>query len=834
MDVNSIPQLPPPQRKTSNERRTTIPSIPRPLPLGCPQTDGGDLRLTEQEGLLKKPGTSRDFPPIPDTLNFETVQAWTRQVFGFELDPFQITAIQALFEDKSVIVSAPTGAGKTVVAEALVYSRLSAGGGVVYTSPIKALSNQKYRDFCEAIGPERVGLVTGDVVINDTAPFRIMTTEVYRNILLEGQDRLEGIRHIIFDEIHYLDDAERGTVWEESLILTSPSTRLLALSATIPNLEEFTSWIRTLREEPVELVLETERPVVLHEHFLVDHQWLGDRTLLKQVYNAEIPPGTKPIRNFYQHLHMGGFMPLIYFVFSRNRAWQYAEDAAKSWNFLKSHERDQVSRKLEEMIAERELTNEPVLERLTWMLERGVAYHHAGLRPVYKEIVERLYSTGLIKMLFATETFSVGVNMPARSVVFDSLAKYDGKRVRPLTYREAQQMSGRAGRRGMDDEGNAFYQVNTRLEELENVLAIFDSGHDRMSSQFSLSYNSLLNLFGRYGRGLYEFSKKSFGAFQLSLEKGGMTELKHDLGVSVERLMHARCFKKPKKGIYVDFFKWKRRVTRLESNMQEATYRKNQSRGYKREQLANDIHHMRERTARYKANMQKAICFQCPKEEVCQRVLEDLDKAQSNLEHLSKREASITHQIADEIELRLRYLEHLGYIRDEELLPRGEFAAGVFGYELLITEVYFEGLLFTLTETEINCLFAALCFEARKDTRFTGHAPKNLKSMFQEVDAMRNSLNREARNFDLPAQAGEMDGRIAPSMIAWCEGATFEDLRSFTTLDDGDIIRTFRIVADLLRQLVKSIKEPDMKQRIQHAMDMIYRDEVDARRAFNL
>ncbi len=779
--------------------------------------------------------TTPKFPPVPTDLSDANVRAWAEEVFQFPLDQFQVDAIRSLFQDRSCIVSAPTGAGKTVVAEALVYSRLELGGGVIYTSPIKALSNQKYRDFCEAIGEDKVGLVTGDVVIRDDAPFRIMTTEVYRNILLEGRARLEGISHIIFDEIHYLDDAERGTVWEESLILTDQSTRLLALSATIPNLEEFTSWIRSLREEPLDLIVETERPVVLHEHFLVDNRWLGDRTLLKQAFDNDIPPGTKPVRNFYKYLYDSEYMPLIFFVFSRNRAYQYAEDAAKQFCYLKPHELDKMTRTLDAMLAEREVEPEPVLNQLRGMLLQGVAYHHAGLRPVYKEIVERLYAQGLIKMLYATETFSVGVNMPARSVVFDAMHKYDGQRVRPLTYREAQQMSGRAGRRGKDDEGHAFYQVQTKGNEVEDILTIFDAGADRVASQFSLSYNTLLNLFGRYGNELYAFSKKSFGAFQLDWQKGGMPARKEDLGQQVEALQGAKCFKKTNKPIYRDYFRWKQRLTRVDLAIQDKTFRKNRVHNkHQKRAMDEELQSMKNRAERTRQNIKKAICYKCPKEDVCARTIDNLKKAQDELTALTQKEASITHRIEDEIELRLRYLEHLGYIEGEKLLPRGEFAAGIFGYELLITEAYFEGLMHTLDETQINSLFAAMVFEARKDTRFTQHPSKEMKQLFREVEDIRRFLNRDAKNFDLPAQAGEMDGRIAPAMEAWCSGATFEELRDYSTLDDGDVIRTFRIVADLLRQLARNIPEPDLRQRVQHAMDMIYRDEVDARRAFNL
>jgi superfamily II RNA helicase len=190
--------------------------------------------------------------------------------------------------------------------------------------------------------------------------------------------------------------------------------------------------------------------------------------------------------------------------------------------------------------------------------------------------------------------------------------------------------------------------------------------------------------------------------------------------------------------------------------------------------------------------------------------------------------------LVDEIELRLNYLEHLGYIDGEGLLPRGEFAAGVFGYELLITEAYFEGMLHQLDEPQINAMFAALVYEGRKDTRFFQRPPRHLRPIFGELEGMRQYLNREAAQFKLPPQATELDPRIAPSMIAWCEGITFEELRQLSTMDDGDTIRTFRIVADLLRQLSKTIHEPQLRQKVQHAMDMIYRDEVDARRAFNL
>jgi superfamily II RNA helicase len=448
---------------------------------------------------------------------------------GITLDPFQEQAVRVVDSGESLIVAAPTGAGKTLVAEYAIEKCLREGARVLYTAPIKALSNQKYRDFSAVYG-DRVGIKTGDVTLNPDAQVILMTTEIFRNTIFESPEAFHDVRYVIFDEIHYLDDIERGTVWEESIIFAPPHIRILALSATVPNLEPMAAWIRSIRPDvPLHVILETNRPVPLRHQLYVPGLGLKSLAELKRHETGDlrsfyhrIDPHLNPNRWrawIVDHLAEAKRLPALWFAFNRRDCEGFASLVNRP--LLDRDERERMLSLFDGLLRRFDLPEDATTSHLRGLLGKGVAYHHAGLLPTLKELVERLFTTGLVRLLFATETFAVGVNMPARSVVFNTIFKYDGRRMGPVKTREHHQMSGRAGRRGIDDTGHVYSVVewpHIRAAEIERVI---HGSIEPIRSQFNLSYATLLTLWERMGDRIHTAAEKSFANFDAGPGRGG-------------------------------------------------------------------------------------------------------------------------------------------------------------------------------------------------------------------------------------------------------------------------------------------------------------------------
>lgn len=437
-------------------------------------------------------------------------------------DPFQQDAIDYIKDDYSVIVSAPTGAGKTVIAEYVIYDCLKKNKKAIYTAPIKALSNQKFRDFQDTF-KEKIGILTGDVSINPHAPILIMTTEIFRNKLLEGKSNLEDYSWIIFDEIHYLDDYERGSVWEESLIFLPDHMKVLALSATIPNIDELADWFHSIHKRPLKVVKEENRPVPLHFFYQYGGDIVDDmQRLLRGVY-AERKHGTRNDRRYrirpnrpislIRHLFEKDRLPCIYFVFGRKRC-KYLAEEMMGFDFVNNVEKDNLRLLYRDLCERFDLMGEESAVLLQPLIEKGIAYHHAGMLPTLKEVVERLFTSRLIKVIFTTETFALGINMPARTVVFDDLKKYYGRFYSVLRTRDFYQMAGRAGRRGIDKEGFVYSRVNPHYISFQELKGIIYGKPEKVTSRFNASYATILNLYQKHGDRLYDVYPFSFHYFQ--------------------------------------------------------------------------------------------------------------------------------------------------------------------------------------------------------------------------------------------------------------------------------------------------------------------------------
>ncbi|WP_327261665.1 DEAD/DEAH box helicase [Streptomyces sp. NBC_01232] len=484
-----------------------------------------------------------------------------REMYDFDLDPYQVEACKALEAGKGVLVAAPTGSGKTIVGEFAVHLALQQGRKCFYTTPIKALSNQKFADLVKRYGADKVGLLTGDNSVNSDAPVVVMTTEVLRNMLYAGSQSLRGLGYVVMDEVHYLSDRFRGAVWEEVIIHLPESVTLVSLSATVSNAEEFGDWLDTVRGD-TEVIVSEERPVPLWQHVMAgrrihdlfeeesDHGGRGsarrevnpdllrmareensrtyspkDRRRGKMVREADrererrsrgrIWTPSRP--EVIARLDNDGLLPAINFIFSRAGC----EAAVQQCLFAGLRLNDESARLKVREIVEARTASIPtedlhVLGYYEWLegLERGIAAHHAGMLPTFKEVVEELFVRGLVKAVFATETLALGINMPARTVILEKLVKWNGEQHADITPGEYTQLTGRAGRRGIDVEGHAVVLWQRGMDPAA-LAGLAGTRTYPLRSSFKPSYNMAVNLVSQFGRHRSrELLETSFAQFQ--------------------------------------------------------------------------------------------------------------------------------------------------------------------------------------------------------------------------------------------------------------------------------------------------------------------------------
>ncbi|KAL7480507.1 hypothetical protein ACHAW6_006198 [Cyclotella cf. meneghiniana] len=512
-----------------------------------PQKSPAANAIESEENRPISTGTSHDksirsysaYPegPSADPLDSDPSAAEPAKTYPFPLDPFQQTAVSYISKNQSVLVAAHTSAGKTVCAEYAIAQSLKNGQRVVYTSPIKALSNQKYRDLTEEF--HDVGLMTGDITINPTATCLVMTTEILRSMLYRGSEVMREVAWVVYDEVHYMRDKERGVVWEESIILLPHKVRFVFLSATIPNARQFVEWIAKIHHQPCHVVYTNYRPVPLQHyifprggeglHLVVDEKGkfrennfqkamsalqgghgvegaIGEGVLesgmgggrgQKRKRGGAGAGGKGPNSDLHRIVKLvmtRNLNPVIVFSFSKKDCETFALELKRE-DYTDEVEKDLISQVYSnaiESLSEDDRTL-PQVEALLPLLKRGIGIHHGGLLPILKEIVEILFSEGLIKCLFATETFAIGINMPAKTVVFTNTQKFDGKEMRYVSSGEYIQMSGRAGRRGKDDRGIVIQMMDEKMEP-SVCKGILYGDPDPLNSSYKISYNMLLNL----------------------------------------------------------------------------------------------------------------------------------------------------------------------------------------------------------------------------------------------------------------------------------------------------------------------------------------------------
>src|SRR6476469_4074858 len=471
---------------------------------------------------------------------------------SFTLDDFQQRACQALETGHGVLVCAPTGAGKTVVGEFAVHLALAAGRKCFYTTPIKALSNQKHNDLVARYGPERIGLLTGDQSINGDADVVVMTTEVLRNMLYANSPALHGLSHVVMDEVHFLADRMRGAVWEEVILHLPDDVLLVSLSATVSNAEEFGGWIQTVRGDTT-VVVDEHRPVPLWQHVIVGkrlfdlfdyrasgaaksgRELLVDPDLLRHIAHRReadrladwqprgrgrgrpsiYRPPSRP--DIIGTLDREGLLPAITFVFSRVGCDAAVKQCLRSSLRLTSdEERVRIAEIIDRRTADLNEAALVVLDYHLWRegLLRGLAAHHAGMLPTCRHTVEELFTAGLVKAVFATETLALGINMPARTVLLERLVKFDGEQHVQLTPGEYTQLTGRAGRRGIDVEGHAVVLWTPDVDPAE-VAGLASTRTFPLRSSFAPSYNMTINLVNQMGpTQAHQLLERSFAQYQ--------------------------------------------------------------------------------------------------------------------------------------------------------------------------------------------------------------------------------------------------------------------------------------------------------------------------------
>lgn len=727
--------------------------------------------------------------------------------FSFPLDPFQEDACQAIDEGENVLVCAPTGAGKTVVAEWAMQVALGRGKRCFYTTPLKALSNQKFFDLCQRFGEEHVGLSTGDVSVRSSASLVVMTTEVYRNMLYAaGPDdsgaALRNVASVILDECHYMNDTDRGTVWEESIIYSPRDVQLVGLSATVANAEEMRDWLEDIHG-PTRLVVTDFRPVPLRHYYFRKDKLLSvfdsgsgkkkriNPKLLR--FKDDRAPRGRGRRSrkemlcdpklLVSKLDSQDMLPAIYFIFSRRRCEQMMEQARGSVTLA-----PEVQERIDLEIRTRAVSNPEILEHPHLdSLRRGLAVHHAGILPIWKSLVESLFAEGLLKVCFATETLAAGINMPARTTVISALSKFTGEGLRPLTGSEMLQMSGRAGRRGMDKVGNVVIGAHPK-EPVQMAVSLAKAHPEPLESHFLPSYGMVLNLLDR--RPLEDVRKlldRSFGQF---------THRQRQVGRGLDPARVGEEFQPPCPGPRGDrpgYLQLVGRRRTLRGQLKDYDRAISSADSNQRKELLQVRRDMDQELAEIQIARKANPCHGCVNYHECGRLYEELGESEKP-------------SYWDEFVALSNVLHETYYLADNKPTENGRLLA-----QLRATNVYAVGecllgpvveAVDQLTERE----FAAICCflmgePARRDPGF------NPPDVHPKTRPLLTRLLRLCEDIEDQQLDYGLERAVPQETIycgvaeLWATGFSWESTIEISGLSDGDLFRVMRRTFDLSRQV---------------------------------
>lgn len=753
---------------------------------------------------------------------------------GLKLDPFQKEAIRHLKAGRSVLVSAPTGVGKTLVADYLIERMYNEQSRVIYTAPIKALSNQKFKEFKRLLGEENVGIITGDIAINPSAQILIMTTEIFRNMLHLSPRALDGVSHVIFDEIHFIADEERGTVWEESIIFMPEQMRLLGLSATIPNAEELACWMQEIKEHDVAVVRHFQRVVPLR-HFVYERS-RGACTLKEmRKYKAErdkaieeeeaLAAGGGPKYRTTTHVDLVSYLteedklPCLYFVFSRRQCEEKAEELARSANYLTHSERNEVLSYFDERIDGMNIEPMPSVKKMRRILSRGIAYHHAGLLPVLKEIVEDLFEQKIIQVLYATETFAVGINFPVRTVCFDAVRKFNGIDFAPMTAQEYFQMAGRAGRRGIDAEGYVYILVDLNYFRPEEYPSTDERSVEPLVSRFTISYNTVVNLMAiRSPEEIRKVLRQNFASYQRGAERMEIEVALNSARALESEIIADACefLDKPGCPLYAGNLRARLAETRLQ--LKRASKRKRTRR--KRAALRVEMDEIRAELG----SLDTRKC-ETAQRKACRKLLSRRGVVVGRMETLYERMRRLgsEERYVHEFRRKEALLERLGYIKDGELLARGQICREIHTQELLVTELIFAGVFHEFDMDQVAALAVCIDYEPRRGEFAARSVPFDLARIREIAEVIEVVEESYIGTSSLRFFTG-----LAPLAYRWSQGEEFSDLMRGSNYAEGDVVSSFRRAIDLLRQVRAACKDDlALADKITETMKRIDRDVVE-------
>ncbi|WEV68544.1 DEAD/DEAH box helicase [Bifidobacterium sp. ESL0775] len=817
----------------------------------------------------------------------------------FELDPFQIEANEALEAGKNVLVAAPTGAGKTIVADFAMHLAQEKNVKAFYTTPIKALSNQKYHDLVNLYGADHVGLLTGDTSINSEANLVVMTTEVLRNMLYERSETLRALRYVILDEVHYLADKFRGPVWEEVIIHLPKTMKIVGLSATVSNVEDFCSWIESVRGA-TKLVVSEKRPVPLEQHVMVQsdenhepelfdlyrHSKDGvqtdklnaklvdrldqlDRKAASKAHEerrggrnrhrrgAENRHRTGQVRRYtprrwavVDELNFMGLLPGIYFIFSRNGCDEAVEQCLRAGLELTTKDEVKRIRAIVDEMVEGELDHADLkalgFARFRYALEEGFAPHHAGMVALFRQIVERLFEEGLVKMVFATETLALGINMPARCVVIEKLEKFNGVDHVTLTPGEYTQLTGRAGRRGIDTIGHAVI-VDHRDFVPATAASLSSKRVYPLHSSFKPTFNMAVNLLNSSS---YTTARDtldhSFAQWEANESAEELVSRIHTLEHAVEG--YEKAFK-CSQGDFKEFMTLRQRLSYLQKDERRHLKRRNFNSDQERTKAFLTLDRQIEQL---KAQESDHPCKSCPDFQNHLKWGHRWLRESKELRRIKGRYESRTGSVARQFDQICNVLSSLGYLketnddshqieaandtkqnansvdkamdptvsdtpetesqehgRDYQLTLRGQLLRHLYSeYDLVLSEAITDGFLDGLEPEELAAALSSLVYQARRGgdsepRRYPGgpggpiaQACSGLREVFADVEMMREDADLD--------ELEPLDFGLVDVMYDWARGEDLAQILHGTELTGGDFVRNAKRLSDILQQIASA------------------------------
>ncbi|QYJ05064.1 DEAD/DEAH box helicase [Nocardioides panacisoli] len=793
--------------------------------------------------------------------------------YDFPLDDYQLQGCRELEDGRGVLVAAPTGAGKTVVGEFAVHLARRAGRKCFYTTPIKALSNQKYADLVAVHGEAEVGLLTGDTTINGEAPVVVMTTEVLRNMLYAGSRTLLDLGYVVMDEVHYLADRSRGAVWEEVIIHLPESVALVSLSATVSNAEEFGEWLAEVRGDTATIVAE-KRPVPLFQHVMVGRKLLDlfassdvdaaagfvredapvndellriarDDWAASRMRDRRAPKGKRgrggpgnrrnvgngrrvwiPGRiDVIDQLERHRLLPALVFIFSRagcDGAVQQCLDA--NLRLTTPEERDEAIDHVEGTLGRLPGADLEVLGYTDFLdaVSRGVAAHHAGMLPAFKKCVEELYLRGLVKVVFATETLALGINMPARTVVLEKLSKWNGENHADITPGEYTQLTGRAGRRGLDTEGHAVVLWQPGMNPKE-VAGMASTRTYPLRSSFRPSYNMAVNLVHSYGRHRSrELLEQSFAQFQADRAVVGLARrLRRAEDALAGYAEAAECHL----GDFMEYAGLRREINDLEKAGKRArSGGKHQDRKRKEAEKAQTV-----RIAKLRRTMKAHPCHECEDREDHARWAERWFRLDKDTRTLARRIERRTNTVARQFDRVCEVLTVLGYLDGDTVTELGRPLARIYSeLDLVAAEALRTGLWDDLTPSELVSVLSVLVFEARRPDDAEPRLPRGaVADRIAEMARLSEELHRVEKDHRLDFLR-PLDAGFAWTAYRWAEGDPVDELLQRGRFTAGDFVRQMKQLVDFTGQVADAAGDSPVRRTAREGVDLIRRGIVAA------